>query len=132
MRTMMFVVTNLPSGHSVLLVDQDLRAGLATYSMTHGSGTQAPSIWPAPKAARPSAFACGLIETSPPPSTCGGQALLLQPVAQGDVLGVAELRRGEGLALEVGRVGDLRRTTRAAPPDAAPAMTLTASPLDCA
>ncbi len=64
----MLVVTNLPSGHSSFSLSRTF-APLATYSDTHGSGTQAPWIWPAPNAVRPSALDCGLMETSPPPST---------------------------------------------------------------
>ena len=39
----------------------------------------------------------------------GGQAVLLEPVAQRDVLGVAQRRSGQRLALELGRRGDALR-----------------------
>ena len=71
--------------------------------VAHGSGTHAPSISPALNALSVSAFSCGTIETSPPPVVSVVEALLLQPAAQRDVLGVAELRRGDLLALQVVR-----------------------------
>ncbi len=45
----------------------------------------------------------------------GLEALFLQPRAQGDVLGVAELGRGDLLALEVGRALDVRLDDRRTP-----------------
>ena len=62
----------------------------------------------------------------------GGEPLFLEPVAQGDVLGVAELRRREGLALQrLGATVSSGLTTSEAPPEAAPEITVMASPLDC-
>ena len=43
---------------------------------------------------------------SPPPVAGGGEPVLLQPVAQRDVLGVTERRRGQRLALELAGRGD--------------------------
>ena len=77
----------------------------STRREAQGSGTQAPSILPASNRSSVVALSCGCTSTSPAPCSVGRRPLL-EPVAQRDVLGVAELRGGDGLALEVGDGGD--------------------------
>ena len=74
-----------------------------TMRVAHGSGTQAPAMLPASKEARVVALSSGRMVTSPlPPFGPGvGEALLGEPGAQGDVLGVPELGGGDGLSLEL-------------------------------
>ena len=59
-------------------------------------------------------------------------ALLGEPGPQRDVLGVAELRGGQGRAGEVVGRGDVGRVTRNAPPEVVPATMRSASPPDWA
>ena len=102
----MFVVTNWPSGHSVASSTRTLAPAL-TYSRDPGLGH--PRAVDAAGGVGGEALGVGLRLDRDVAAALGGrrQALLLEPVAQCDVLGVAELRRGDGLALEAGRVGDL-------------------------
>ena len=71
-------------------------------------GTQAPSIWPVVNVSSVWAFSWGRIDTSPPPCLFGRKSVVGEPRPEGDVLGVAELRRGELLAAQVRDRGDLR------------------------
>ncbi len=98
------VVTYLPSGHRSLSSTRILPPPSVTRRVAHGSGTHAPSIGAGLERGRASCeLSCGTIVTSPPPVVSVLQPLLVQPRAERDVLRVAELRRRELLALQVGR-----------------------------
>src|SRR4051794_18493299 len=75
-RTTSWVVTNLPSGHSVRSSSRTLPPPSWTRRVAQGSGTQAPSIWPERNVSRVWALSWGTIETSPPPSRSALRLLL--------------------------------------------------------
>ena len=86
------------------LVDEHLAARLVDQPAAHhGSGTQAPSMLPCWNAVSVVAFGVGMIDTSPPPDVSVFRPFVFRYVPGRDVLGVAELRRGDLLALEVAR-----------------------------
>ena len=88
--------------------------------VAHGSGTHAPWIWSSWKAWSVIALSCGQDRHVATAGGVGLETLLLEVAAQRDVLGVAELRRRDRLALEVLRLLDvgLHHEIRAARCDA--------------
>ena len=111
--TIRWVVTNSPSGHSSASSTSTWPPPSSTRRVAHGSGTQAPSMSPDWNAASVSAFSCGVIAHVAAAAGVGREALLGEPGPQGDVLGVAERRRGQRRAGEVGRVRRCPRGRRA-------------------
>ena len=74
---------------------------------TQGSGTQAPSICAGGEGGETLGvrLRCDVDLAA---VFCGAQTLLFEPVAEGDVLGVAQLRSRERLPVEVLWTGDVR------------------------
>ena len=122
LRTMRCVVTYWPFGPQVALVDEDLAAALVDEARRPRLGHPgAVDVARLERVRASCALSCGRIDTSPPPAVSVSRPLLLQPGAQRDVLGVAELRRRDRLALQVRRASLMSGfTTRNAPPEVAP------------
>ena len=99
------VVWNFSSGHRVFSSTSVLPPASSTSRDAQGSGSQAPSISPVLNRSRVCEFSWFTMSTSPPPVVCDLQPVVQQPLAQRDILGAAELRGGQRLALEVGRTG---------------------------
>src|SRR5207248_2074125 len=127
---MTVVVRNLPPGQRLTSLTSTLPLPSSSSRLVHGSGTQAPSTWPALKVSSVCELSCGRTCTSPPPSV-----VVLRP------WDFSHLRRATSWVLP--SCGDasflpLRSaallidgfTTSPAPPDVAPAMSRTAWPLD--
>ncbi len=101
LRTASTVVANFPPGHRVRSSTRTCPPAW-TICVAYGSGSQPPSMEPVWKAVTAVELAWGRIETSPPPWVSVLNPWLLQPVAQGHVLGVAQLRGGQLGPLELG------------------------------
>ena len=106
-RTMRWVVTNWPPGHRLALVDQDLAAALVDQAGDPRLGH--PGAVDGAGAERLQGLGVLLGDDAHVAAALqvGLEVLAGEPAAQGDVLGVAPLGRGQLLALEVGGVGDL-------------------------
>src|SRR5712691_6869019 len=120
---MRWVVTYWPPGHNVFSSTRTLPPPSWTRRVAHGSGTQAPSVWPLLKASSVWALSCGRIETSPPPSL-----VVTRPLFANQVRSATSWVLPSRPAADV--ISGL--TTRYAPPDVAPAMIRIAAPLDLA
>ena len=118
-RTMRWVVTNWPSGHRSASSTSTWPPPSCTSRVAQGSGTQAPSMSPAWKAASVSALSCGRSDVAAA-GVVGLEALLGQPGPQGDVLGVAERRGGEVVPSRSSTAWMSGCTTREAPPEVVP------------
>jgi hypothetical protein len=130
--TIRWVVTNWPPGHRLRSSTSTLPPPSCTRRVAHGSGTQAPAIWPSLKVSRVWELSCGLMLTSPPPwvSVLRPWSSSQARSATSCVLpswGVATFLPLRSAALLISGF-----TTREAPADVAPATIRNASPLDFA
>ena len=131
-RTMTCVVTNFPSGQRLRSSTSTTPPPSRTRRVAHGSGTHAPWISPARNVSSVCAFACGTTATSPPPSRFAESPCAFSQArsATSCVLpscGVASFLpiRSAGFVID-------GCTTRAAPPEVAPATMRIAFPSDFA
>src|SRR6266550_2444262 len=129
---MRWVVTYWPPGHNVFSSTRTLPPPSWTRRVAHGSGTQAPSIWPPLKASSVWALSWGRMETSPPPSLVVARPLSASQVRSATSWVLPSC--GDATVLPRRTAADVISglTTRYAPPDVAPAMIRIAAPLDLA
>src|SRR3954447_8740012 len=113
-------VTNRPFGHRLASSTRIFPPPSFTRRVAHGSGTQAPSIWPCWNDVSVTALSCGTTETSPPPDVSvvkpfvfSHERSAMSCVLPSCGLAIFLPARSAGFVID-------GLTTRNAPPDAAP------------
>ena len=129
-RTIRWVVTNLPPGHSVFSSTSTLPPPSRTSRDAHGSGTQAPSIFLSWKSCRVVAFSLGSTCTSPCTPWLDGVSPFSFSQARSATSWVLP-SCGEAIRLPLRSAAELMPgwTTSEAPPEVAPEMIRMPSPL---